>query len=715
VVHGQDVSDPTPERSDRPTRRARPAGGRSAGAKSLSDGVLDSREAEFRIFAELTSDYWYALRGQRGEGLVAQRVDGRFAEITGYTPVPGDAFAFEALIHPDDRPAARERVARLVEGGTSEHEFRIVTRTGETRWVRERVRMIRDGDLFYVFGAARDITEQRAVEQAADESEERFRRLSEQSADLISEVGVDGRLTYVSPNHLAQLGYDPAELVGRSALEVARLLGSDRASELEGLPTRLDALREASPFNRLSRVRRRDGSWRWYETEGTSYRTPGGSSRALVLSRDVTARVERQLELERTGQELEERVELRTAALREANQRLRRSEAQAQSQLAELEKLYDSSPIGLCFIDRQRRYVRVNDQMARINGRPASEHIGRRVDEVLAGSGAPPLPNTPLVLALLDEVLQGKRLDRLEFRSASPAEPDHFRDWLFSSFPVHAPDGAILGACGLLQDITEFKEIQAALERRTSELESLNVALRRYQDRRIEAHRLAAAEELVGGVAHAIANPLTALIGEAEMGLETAPGASPRLERILRLGLRISETVDRLLSLHLQGTLELSLVAIPELLAEVASDLGSRCEKQGVRVHVRTPAALDLVADRTLLATALTALADNALDAMPDGGELWVEAQELPGMNVVTIRLADTGPGIPEELRGRVREAFFTTKQAGNGLGLAIAEGVARGHRGRISIGDRRGGGAELMLELPQTPARPFARQPDPA
>ncbi len=98
----------------------------------------------------------------------------------------------------------------------------------------------------------------------------------------------------------------------------------------------------------------------------------------------------------------------------------------------------------------------------------------------------------------------------------------------------------------------------------------------------------------------------------------------------------------------------------------------------------------------------------NALDAMPDGGELAVDARTTDvrlrrGGAAIEIVVADSGPGIPEEIRERVFEPFFTTKDEGrgSGLGLSICEGIVRSHGGEIGEHAEPGRGAHLVVRLP--------------
>ena len=137
---------------------------------------------------------------------------------------------------------------------------------------------------------------QRSVERQRDalsDAEERFALLSRQSDALISEVGPDGRLVYASANHEDVLGYAPDALVGRHIVDLMTDLESDRLEDLEpsGLPD-LEEITQRAPRGTLSRLRARDGGWRWFESHATSHRTSDGGLRTLVVSRDVSGRID---------------------------------------------------------------------------------------------------------------------------------------------------------------------------------------------------------------------------------------------------------------------------------------------------------------------------------------------------------------------------------------------------------------------------------------
>ena len=226
--------------------------------------------------------------------------------------------------------------------------------------------------------------------------------------------------------------------------------------------------------------------------------------------------------------------------------------------------------------------------------------------------------------------------------------------------------------------------------------------MREMQEALIRSQRLGMAADMAGEVVHSINNPLTALLGTVQMAIEARTRRDPTLDRIAALAERIRGVVDRTLALFRKDALELADEYGGEILEEIAAELAERASAQNVQVELKLEADLPQVPmDRTMLVSALTSIAENSLAAMPDGGSLWLQAEAIRPAGAVAFRIADSGPGIPEELRERVFEPFFTTRSSGTGLGLAIAKGVVEGHRGKIRIADRPGGGAVVTVLVP--------------
>ncbi len=138
----------------------------------------------------------------------------------------------------------------------------------------------------------------------------------------------------------------------------------------------------------------------------------------------------------------------------------------------------------------------------------------------------------------------------------------------------------------------------------------------------------------------------------------------------------------------------------------------SRAEQQGV--DLRVPAHAEPVradVDHDQIHSVLVNLLLNALDAMPQGGRLEIEMWPAVA-GAVLLRVADSGPGIPADVMGRLFEPFVSTKPTGTGLGLSISRRIIEEHDGTIRVQNRPEGGACFTIRLPQ-PERPEIRNPN--
>jgi PAS domain S-box-containing protein len=369
-------------------------------------------------------------------------------------------------------------------------------------------------------------------------------------------------------------------------------------------------------------------------------------------------------------------------------------------------------------LDEQGRAVYLNPSFER--------QLGYPLDELYALWGDRDGPSILLhpddrerIQSALDKLVAGQSVTGFIYRVR---HRDGTYRWLESTGrPFRTAAGAIHVAV-VSRDITERRRadeerirhaetLEAEVARRTAELERANRTLRRLQQDLIRSERLGAAEDLAGRVVHAINSPLTALLGTVDLALEERP-EDRTLARVQRLAQRVAGVVDRTLQLFRMGSLDLALVSPADVLRDVLAEIEAPARKAGVHVEVKSDGELpEIHVDRTLLASALVSIAENALEAMPDGGELFFEVEALRDAGVVVFRIADTGPGIPDELRDRVFEPFFTTRGGGSGIGLSIAKGVVEGHRGRIRIAHPRRGGASVSVEIPAGPVdEPYQR-----
>lgn len=165
-----------------------------------AEQALEESEARYRAVSELTSDYAYAIRVEPDGRVTMEWMTGAFTRITGYSreemekrEPSGGGFS---LVHPDDRAIALARVQRLIAGLADTSEFRIVTRSGEVRWIRESGRPVRDEEtgVLRILGAAQDVTERRLAEEEARSREAelahvlRLGTMGEMAAGLAHEI-----------------------------------------------------------------------------------------------------------------------------------------------------------------------------------------------------------------------------------------------------------------------------------------------------------------------------------------------------------------------------------------------------------------------------------------------------------------------------------------------------------------------------------------------
>ncbi len=316
-----------------------------------------------------------------------------------------------------------------------------------------------------------------------------------------------------------------------------------------------------------------------------------------------------------------------------------------------------------------------------------------------------------------------ERLQRTEFRLVPPGGGEPI--WMEASGQRFLASKDRYSVLVVAHDISERKRteqlrrldaqrLEKEVQRRTRALERANQELRELSSRLINAERMGAAQELAGSVAHAINNPLAALLGNVDMMLETEEDPDDRLLRIQRLGRRIRAVVGRTLQLSREGTLNFTLEDPESLLRDVHDELVPRSRARGVRLQLKVESPLPRAfADRTLLRAALVAVAENAVDASPEGETVVLQASAVEGLRLVEFRIEDAGPGIAAQIRERVFEPFFTTKSSGTGRGLAIARGIVLGHEGRIQFHDRPGGGTIAVVQIPLQ-VTGGARAPDP-
>jgi len=574
--------------------------------------------------------------------------------LTGYDRAMLLAIDFWSIVHPSMRAVARAQSAARLHGEAVpvRNEVSIVTRSGEERWVEFTAAVIQYHGAAAVVGTAFDVTERRRSQAAQRDRERRFRALIEHSSDVVSVVGVDGKLTYVGPSVKRVLGHEPQDLEGRSILEIAH--EDDRSAMRQGM--REAMAKPGHPITVHYRLRHADGSWRWMEGIGTNLLHEPMVGGIIANVRDVTDRRRAEDRLRESEQRFALAVDGAKDGIWDWN--LQSDEFYASPRMREILEI-GTSPVA-----------RVADV------------FGERVHaEDLAHIRAGWL-----------EHLHGTETHyEVEYRLR--ATDGTYRWVLARGATVRDAEGTPYRMVGSLTDITARKRAEEDVRLRQAEL----------------AHvlRVSAMSDMAAGLAHELNQPLAAIVNYARgCSLRLAEtGAAPdlleALDRIAAEALRAGEVVRGLKRVirkepPCDTQIDLNDVA-RDAMALVRAEATGR--EIGLRLELE-PELPRLNADRIQIEQVILNLLRNATDASSQRAGLVCLRTELShGRAVVSI--SDTGDGIPEELRERVFAPFFTTKTSGLGMGLSISRTIVEAHGGRLWADANGGSGTTFSFTLP--------------
>ncbi|WP_317056660.1 ATP-binding protein [Roseovarius rhodophyticola] len=244
-----------------------------------------------------------------------------------------------------------------------------------------------------------------------------------------------------------------------------------------------------------------------------------------------------------------------------------------------------------------------------------------------------------------------------------------------------------------IEDLTKELAVQAELDRQRDQL--------------FQAEKLSALGELLAGIAHELNNPLSIIAGNAEIlheELENSP-QERRVEKLSQAAQRCIRIVRSFLSLAREEPLDLKPLRISELVSNAVEAATQEAERANVILEVDgSQPCSEVIADEVQLTQVLINLLTNGVHAVRDSG---VGDQVSIGWtcngNTLCLRVADNGPGVPDDLKSRIFDPLFTTKQAGKGtgVGLAYCHRIITAHKGQIHLENDKAQGAAFVFELP--------------
>jgi PAS domain S-box-containing protein len=490
------------------------------------------------------------------------------------------------------------------------------------------------------------------------ESEKRFRALIEHSSDAAIMVDGQGTILYASPPIERLLGYAPEEMVGQDRMA---FIDPEQHDATRGGFVRL--LQEPEKFVTVRRrVRHKDGSWRWVEVTATNWLDEPVVQAVVANLRDVTERKQAE------------------DALRESEQRFR-DYAETTSDF-----LWETGP--------DHRLTRGSEKPLGAE-RPSCTGSGMR--------------RWDFATDVEEEPEKWRRhIATLEARQA-------FRDFRYrttlvdgspvylatSGKPVFNTEGRFVGYRGGATDITAA--VRAA---HTEEaLQNVRAAL-------AHATRVTTLGELTASIAHEINQPLAAVVTNASASRRWLAAKPPdldevreALDRIVREGNRASDIINRIRALLNKSAAPAQRLSINETILEIIAL--TRGELRINRIALNLQLANDLppvIGDRVQLQQVILNLIINAVEAMRGHG--WEPRDLLVGScrdagSGVLVTVEDSGPGLDPAVISRLFDAFYTTKQDGMGMGLAISRSIVEAHGGRLWVTPNAPRGAVFHFSVP--------------
>lgn len=357
-----------------------------------------------------------------------------------------------------------------------------------------------------------------------------------------------------------------------------------------------------------------------------------------------------------------------------------------------LDALLEAAVDAIVIADKQGRILRFNSAAERMFGYVASEVLGQNIQVLM------PEPDRGLHDGYLRSYLSGGPARIIgRGREVTARHADGAR------FPIHLSVGEIAGQgtasfVGIIRDLTQEKAAQDTV--------------RDLEQQLTHADRLVVLGELTAGIAHEINQPLTAIAAFADAGVnllrgdavEAGASVEEICQRIAEQARRAADVIARLRDLTRRGEVTKSPQDINALLSNVLRLMEHELALGGVRVDVDIDDQLaEVVVDDIQIQQVLVNLIKNSIDALVDNGvaEPVIRVSTARRDDMLCLTVSDNGPGVPEALRDRLFDSFFTTKPRGVGLGLAICRNIAVAHGGQLRYAPAPGGGAEFQLSLP--------------
>jgi len=548
----------------------------------------------------------------------------------------------------------------------------------------------------------REISEREKAQVALRESEQRWATTLASIGDAVIATDVASRITFMNGTAEGLTGWQSNEALSKPVVEVFNIINEQSRQKVENPVEKVLEKGNIVGLANHTVLLRKDGTELPIGDSGAPIRDPNGKITGVVLVfRNITER-------------------------RKAEQALRESEAKANA-------LIKYAPTGIYEVDyRTADFINVNDAMCQILGYTREELFAMGPAALLDDKGRALFTNR------IRRQLAGEKVEEaVEYRVRKKG--GNFIDAILnvSFIAGNEPGRALVVA----HDITERKraeeelrrsrdELEIKVQERTADLANANKELQEEMVKRekaeqqlLQAQKLESIGTLTGGIAHDFNNILGAIVINSEMALLDLPagsGVRGNLELILKSGERGRDLVRQMLLFSRKSEKKQEILALIPFIKETFRLLRSSIPATiQMKLHLETESdvvfadpsqvqqvIMNLCTNAAYAMRGTTGSIDISLQAVTFGSTDLPEADMQPG-DYLVLSVKDTGSGMDEEVRKRVFEPFFTTKPVGEGtgLGLSVAYGIVKSHRGNISVYSEPGRGSIFRVYLPKAVA----------
>ncbi|MDZ8222306.1 PAS domain S-box protein [Nostoc sp. ChiVER01] len=561
-------------------------------------------------------------------------------------------------VHPDDRERTSKAAKQQLSGESASIEYRILQPDGSVRWIWDRSFTVYNdqGKVQYYGGIAEDITERKLAEESLQESEARLSLALEAGQMGIWDRDLIANTSVWSANMGPLYGLPSATLCPTIEDYLNLIHPEDRELVAASIPRMIEEGRATTDY----RVVWPDGSLHWLNCKAQVYYNEIGEMiRMIGTNKDIT---ERKL---------------------------------AQQKIFEQAALLDIATDAILVRDFQFQILFWNKGAERMYGWLSSEVMGKNLREILYPAAIQPQLQVPLKSVIESGSWQGE----LHKVTKSGKEIVVESRWTL----MRDSEGEPKSILTVDTDITEKKQLQEQFFR-TQRLESLGT--------------------LAGGITHDLNNILTPILAAAQLlqgtFLQDEEQSGQMLALVETNAKRGAALVKQILSFARGYKEKPTIIQVEYLISEIVQ-IAKQTFPKSIEVSTVIPEDIWAVTgEATQLHQVLMNLVVNARDALPDGGNIKISAENkfideaYTRMNLdakvghyIVISVADNGIGIPPDILDRIFEPFFTTKDvnAGTGLGLSTVLGIIRSHDGFIKVSTSVGRGSKFDLFLPAVQA----------